>query len=496
MKVLPAALLILGCVWSGRLVAAESWPPNIVYLLADDLGYGDVKCLNPRGKIATPNLDRLAAEGMIFTDAHSSSAVCTPSRYSILTGRYNWRSRRQEGVLGGFGPPLIDRERLTVPALLKQHGYTTACIGKWHLGMTLREKGDLNQPIPNNPTTRGFDEFFGISASLDMPPYAFIHNDRFTAPLDTEKELWKDRRGPAQREFEAVDVLPTLTRKAVEYIRDQAEANQRFFLYVPLTAPHTPIAPAKAWQGKSGLGPYGDFVMQVDATVGEVLSAIEKAGIASNTLIIVTSDNGFAPAAGVEAHEKQGHFPSAQFRGYKSDIWEGGHRVPFIVRWPGKVKAGSTSDALICLGDLMATCADILSVKLPDNAGEDSVSILPTLLDPGKPVREIIVSHSISGRFAIRQGQWKLELCPGSGGWGKPTDAAATKQGLSALQLYDLNTDVGETKNVAAENPEVVARLTNLLDQQIAAGRSTPGAPQTNDTRIVVMKTTAAAATE
>jgi arylsulfatase A len=215
------------------------------------------------------------------------------------------------------------------------------------------------------------------------------------------------------------------------------------------------------------------------------------ASIASNTLIIATSDNGCSPAAGVTSLEKQGHFPSAQFRGYKSDIWDGGHRLPFIVRWPGKVKAGTTSDALICLGDLMATCADLVDAKLPDNAGEDSVSILPALLDSSKPVRENIVSHSINGRFAIRQGNWKLEFCAGSGGWGNPTNPAATKQGLPGVQLYDLNNDIGETENVQAEQSEVVARLTKLLEEQIADGRSTPGGKQTNDAKIVVMKANA-----
>jgi arylsulfatase A len=498
MRIPPIALLILGCALSGRLFGAiEPSRPNIVYILADDLGYGDVKCLNSRGRIATPHLDRLAASGMTFTDAHGSSSVCTPTRYNLLTGRYNWRSHLQSGVLGGFSPPLIDRERLTVAALLKQQGYATVCIGKWHLGLTMPEKTDLNRPILNDPTTRGFDEFFGISASLDMPPYAFIHNDRFTDPLNTEKELFKNRRGPAATDFEAVDVLPTLTRKAVEYIREKASAKSPFFLYLALTAPHTPIAPSKEWQGKSGIGDYGDFVMETDGAVGEVLAAVDRAGAGGNTLVIVTSDNGCAPAAGIEQMEKQGHFPSAQFRGYKADIWDGGHRIPFFVRWPGKVQPGTKSDALICLGDLMATCADILGVKLPDNAGEDSVSILPALRgDPGKALRDSIVHHSVNGRFAIRQGRWKLEMCPGSGGWGKPVDAAAAKQGLPGVQLYDLSNDIGETRNVQADHPEVVARLTKLLDQQIADGRSTPGAKQTNDARIVVTKAIAGSSSE
>ncbi len=314
MRIRFIALLILAGLPPDRAPAAsQAPPPNIVYILADDLGYGDVKCLNPRGKIATPNLDRLAASGMTFTDAHSSSSVCTPTRYSILTGRYNWRSRLQSGELGGFSKPLIDRERLTVPALLKQHGYATACIGKWHLGMTLPEKENLNQQILDDPTTRGFDEFFGISASLDMPPYAFIHNHRFTAPVDTEKELYRNRRGPAQTDFEAVDVLPALTRKSVDYIREQAVAKKPFFLYLALTAPHTPIAPSKEWQGKSGLGDYGDFVMEVDWTVGEVLAALERAAIASNTLSLSPATMGVRRLPASRPWRSRGIFPAPNF---------------------------------------------------------------------------------------------------------------------------------------------------------------------------------------
>lgn len=473
---------------TGQAFAAESNHPNIVFILADDLGYGDVQCLNPRGKIPTPQLDHLAANGMIFTDAHATSSVCTPSRYSILTGRYNWRSRLQHGVFGGFSEPLIARDRLTLPALLKQHGYTTACIGKWHLGMTLPRGTNWNEPIPNGPITRGFDEFFGISASLDMPPYAFIHNDRFIKALDTEKELYPKRRGPAASDFEAVDVLPTLKCKAVEYVHEKSRQKQPFFLYLALTSPHTPLAPTKEWQSKSGLGDYGDFVMETDWAIGEVLHALDETGAASNTLVIATSDNGCAPYIGVDALEKQGHFPSAQFRGYKSDIWDGGHRIPFITRWPGNVKPGSRNDALICLDDLMATCAEILGAKLPDNAGEDSVSFLSALRGQSGKARETIVHHSINGRFAIREGKWKLELCPGSGGWGKPGDAAAQKQGLPNVQLYNLSSDMGETKNVQAEHPDIVTHLKKLLDQQIANGRSTPGPKQTNDAKIVVEK--------
>ncbi|RYD23183.1 MAG: arylsulfatase [Verrucomicrobiaceae bacterium] len=482
-------LLALAAVTLLGLLEGRAATPNIVYILADDLGYGDLKFLNPESRIATPHMDKLAAEGMVFTDAHSTSSVCTPSRYSILTGRYSWRTRLQQGVPGGFAPPLIDKERLTVPALLKQQGYATACIGKWHLGMTFAKKPDASIPIPDGPVTRGFDRFFGISASLDMPPYAYVRNDRWTSPLDMEKELFKNRPGPAASDFEAVNVLPDLTREAVSFIGEQAAAKKPFFLYLPLTSPHTPLAPTKEWEGKSKLGAYGDFLMQTDATVGQILAALEQGGVAGNTLVILTSDNGFAPMAGNRELEKQGHFPSGPYRGYKADIWEGGHRIPFIARWPGTIRPGTRSGALTSLGDLMATCADITGAKLPDTAGEDSISLLPVLRgESGQPARDSIVHHSNTGRFAIRQGQWKLNFCPGSGGWANPNDPAAVRQGLPAVQLYDLSTDPGEKENLQAEHPEIVTRLTALLEEQIRNGRSTPGEKQKNDAEIVIHK--------
>jgi len=474
--------------------AADAPPigkPNIVYILCDDLGYGDVHCLGGmRSKIATPNMDKLASQGMTFTEAHSSSAVCTPSRYSILTGRYNWRSTLQKGVLQGSSAPLVAADRLTVPALLKQHGYQTAIIGKWHLGLAFagnEKKRDYTQPIQDGPTTRGFDYFFGISASLDMPPFAFIENDHFTQqPTVTKKWV---RAGLAAPDFEAVDVLPTLACKATEYIAKRSTTNQPFFLYLPLTSPHTPIVPTKEWQGKSGLGDYGDFVMETDWAIGEVLAAIAKAGIADNTLVIVTSDNGCSPAAGTPQLEQQGHFASADRRGYKADIFDGGHRIPLIARWPGKTKAGSRSDQCVSLVDLMATCADIVGTKIPENTGEDSVSILPALLGTAKAsLHEAVVFHSINGNFAIQQGQWKLELCPGSGGWSRPRGAADLK-GLPAIQLYDMAKDVGERTNVYKEHPEIVAQLTKLLEKYVADGRTTPGKPEKNDVTVDIYKT-------
>jgi arylsulfatase A len=465
--------------------------PNSIFILADDLGYGDVRCMNPQSKIATPHIDQLATEGMRFTDAHSGSAVCTPTRYGILTGRYCWRSKLQSGVLQGFSPPLIAAKRLTVPALLKQHGYLTASIGKWHLGLTFAsddaKERDLTKPISNGPTTRGFDSYFGISASLDMPPFAFIENDRFTEVPSVQKK-WV-RTGPAAPGFEAVDVLPALTRKAVEYVDARAADKKEFFLYLALTSPHTPIVPTKDWQDKSGLNKYGDFVMQTDWAVGQILAAINKNGLADNTLVIMTSDNGCSPAAGTAELESKGHYPSYHFRGYKADIFDGGHRIPFIARWPGKIKPGSSSDQLICLTDLMSTCAELIGAKLPDNAGEDSVSILPALLDQAaKPIREAVIHHSINGSFAIRQANWKLELCPDSGGWGEPKPGSAESKRLPPIQLYDMTQDVGERGNAYKEHPEIATRLLKLLEKYVADGRSTPGLVQQNDVPVNIWK--------
>jgi len=487
--------ILLALLASAALAADK---PNIVYILCDDLGYGDLHCLNPqRCKIATPHADRLAAEGMIFTEAHSSSAVCTPTRYGVLTGRYNWRTRLQSGVLGGFSLPLIAVDRLTVPKLLKQHGYATACVGKWHLGMTMpakpgvtyqdriedssAEQFDVHGRIADGPTTRGFDYYFGISASLDMTPFAFIENDHFTeAPTATKKWI---REGPAAPSFEAVDVLPTLTRKAVEFI---GKAKRPFFLYLPLNSPHTPHVPSKEWQGKSGLSDYGDFVMETDWTVGEVRKALDKAGVADNTLLIFTSDNGCSPQANTKFLEEHGHFGSENRRGYKADIFDGGHRIPFVVRWPGKTKPGTKNDQLVCLTDLMATCADILGVKLPDNAGEDSVSILPALV--GQTWPRAVVHHSINGSFAIREGNWKLELCADSGGWSVPRPGSKEAQGLPPTQLYDMSKDIGERANEYKDHPEIVARLTKLLEKYIGDGRSTSGTRQSNDVPVELRK--------
>ena len=459
--------------------------PNIIYILCDDLGYGDVQCLNPeRGKIATPNMDKLASQGMTFTNTHSSSSVCTPTRYGIMTGRYNWRTHLQSGVLNGYSEPLIDAARLTVPALLRQNGYTTGMIGKWHLGMDIPK--DVPSPtITNGPIARGFDTYFGISASLDMPPFAFIENDHFTEPLTTTKKF--QRTGPAAASFEAMDVLPTVTKKAVDYIHTQSKTGKPFFLYLPLNSPHTPILPTKEWQGKSGISPYGDFVMQTDWTIGQILDAIDAAGILSNTLVILTSDNGCSKAANIPQLQSKGHFPSAWFRGSKADLWDGGHRIPFIVQWPATVAAGSTCDQLVCLTDLMATCADLVGTKLPDNAGEDSFSFLQAL--KGKQIvstRAGVIHHSIPGYFSYRQGKWKLLLSKGSGGWSSPTEKEMAV-GSDEAQLYDMEKDPGETNNLYKTQPEIVAQLLKQLESDVQRGRSTAGADQKNDVDKIVL---------
>jgi arylsulfatase A-like enzyme len=430
-----------------KLAFAADAKPNIVVILADDLGIGDVKCFNPDGKIATPHLDKLATDGMMFTDAHSGSAVCSPTRYGLMTGRYAWRSKLKNGVLGGLSPRLIEPGRLTVASMLKDEGYRTGCVGKWHLGMdwvvkpgkAVTELGiesadqvhnvDYTQPIKNGPTSVGFDYYFGISASLDMVPYAYIENDRVTKDPTEEKSflmmLGRDgggstRKGPAAPGFDASNVLPDLTSKAVEFIGDRAgdaKKGKPFFLYLPLASPHTPIYPLKEWQNKSGLNFYADFVMATDWSVGEIMKALDKHGLTDDTLLIVTSDNGCSPQAKFDELLKKNHNPSLMYRGTKADIYEGGHRVPFLVRWPGKVKAGSKYDQTIWLGDVPATCAEVVGAKIAEDAAEDSVSIVPALLGKTeKPIHEAVVHHSINGSFAIREGHWKLCLCPGSGG--------------------------------------------------------------------------------
>ena len=480
--------------------AAEK--PNMIFILADDMGYGDVA--HAGGKIATPNCDRLAAEGMRFTDAHTTSSVCTPTRYGILTGRYNWRSRLKKSVLWPPSKPLISKDRVSLPKFLQQQGYHTAAVGKWHLGLewTMLPKGqkgkaddgrskgpgwniDYTKPITHGPTHVGFDYFFGIAGSLDMPPYVYIKNDMPTAVPTKIKAF--HRNGPAAADFEAVNCLRDFAAQSRSYIKQQAaDQSKPFFLYLPLTSPHTPIVPSKKWQGKSGIGKYGDFVMETDWVVGEVLKELDAQGITDETLVLFTTDNGCSPAANIPDLKSKGHKPNAHWRGHKADIYEGGHRVPFIVRWPGKVNPGSNCDATIVTTDFYKTAADILNADktIPNDAAEDSFSFLPNLLGKDTTARTTAVHHSINGSFAIRKGDWKLILAPGSGGWSKPKGKQAWKVNTDGIQLYDLKADPSEENDVHKKNPEVVKELAAILQKQISNGRSTPGKPVDNEGQI------------
>jgi arylsulfatase A-like enzyme len=470
--------------------------PNVVLILADDLGYGDVRSFNPAGKIPTPNLDQLAREGVRFVDAHSNSAVCSPTRYGLLTGRYAWRTRLTEGVLWGEGAPLIEPARLTLASLLRSRGYHTAAIGKWHLGLGWAARAgrtpstttenqvewiDYTRPVTGGPTSLGFERFFGIPASLDMPPYVYVADDRVerlpTARLTgiPPGDPGFYRPGIAAPGFRVESVLPDLTKRAVEYVRVRARERERpFFLYLALTAPHTPVVPRPAFAGRTGIGRYGDFVAQTDAVIGDVLRALEEGGVAGETLVIATSDNGPAPAGGIDEALRHGHDASGGLRGHKADLYEGGHRVPLVVRWPGVAPAGTTSGRVVATTDVLATVAEILGEPLPADAAEDSFSFASAIRDPEHaPAREAgLVMHSVYGAFAIRQGNFKLCLAPGSGGWSDPKPGSPEEKGLPPMQLYDLEADRRESRNLFATHPDVVARLEALLAHYRASGRT------------------------
>ncbi|MBC8355079.1 MAG: arylsulfatase [Planctomycetes bacterium] len=504
MTIAVATITMIGVLSVSCLLAETSLKrPNVVLIFADDMGYGDVRAYDPKSKIATLHLDRLAAEGMMFTDAHSASAVCSPSRYSLLTGRYSWRTALKQGVLGGFSPPLLEPDRMTLGDLFKQSGYATACVGKWHLGMnwsggirgsksySMRNDStgiDFAKPIKRTATSNGFDYYFGIAASLDMPPYAFVENDRVTAqPTSTLRmEDTGGRDGPAVPGWRHKYVMPTLADKAIEWIG--ANKEEPFFVYMPLNAPHTPHAPGDAFVGKSGMDVYGDFMVEVDHTIGRVMRALEQYELTDETLLIVTSDNG--PETNMfPRRQKFGHDSSSHFLGAKRDNWEGGQRVPFIARWPGVIDAASTCDSPICLVDMMATFADLISVEVPESQGVDSVSILPLLQKKSDAYRSdhAIIHHSSSGRFGIRQGDWKLLLHSGSGGngygggknKGRYTGTIEQKSfATGERQLYNMRDDSDETNNLADGHPELVEQLTALAAKCVTDGRSTPGPRQ------------------
>ena len=498
-------LLVIGCSpKEKKQVVEENNRPNIIYVLADDLGYGDIGAFNPDGKIKTPNLDQLANDGIKFTDAHTSSAVCTPTRYGILTGRYNWRSPIKNGVLTGVSKALIPNDRTTVASLLQKEGYETGFIGKWHLGWDWALKQgdsiggtgwnandydniDFSKPIKNGPKELGFTYSYGHSGSLDMAPYVYVENGMPTAmpnrvKVDTSKYGWF-RKGPTGSDFIHDDVTPNFFRKSFSYIQEKAKEDKPFFLYLALPSPHTPILPTEEWKGKSGLNPYADFMMQIDHSMGQLLKTVKEAGISENTIIIFTSDNGCSPQADFKILGEKGHDPSSIYRGHKADIFEGGHRVPFIVKWPNRIKSNSVSDKTICTTDLLATVADLTDIKLADNEGEDSFSMLPLFTNPKADnyLREVTVHHSINGSFAIRKVKWKLIFCPDSGGWSAPRPGSDLAKELPKYQLFDLEKDPSEQQNLYENNPKIGLKLEKLMVDIIKNGRSTAGENQLND---------------
>jgi len=509
-SIFSLSVLLLALLTGVNAAAQPAAKPNIVYILSDDLGYGDPGCYNPKSKIPTPNLDRLAGEGTRFTDAHAPTSVCTPTRYAILTGRYSWRTRLQKGVLAPWDKPLIAADRLTVPSLLRQNGYTTACFGKWHLGFTWPTTDgappssslanrlsnvDFTKPVANGPTTRGFDYYFGVDLP-NYPPYCFMENDHTvgipSAPDAGREELF-NRPGPMLPGWKLVNILPELTTRAVHWIEDTSKSGKPFFLYLALTSPHYPVVPAPEFKGKSQAGDYGDYVCETDWTVGQVLDALQRAGVAENTLVIFTSDNGpevveIKPGAYDRIRQYQ-HYSMGPLRGVKRDAWEGGHRVPFIARWPGKIKSGAVSDETMCHVDFMATVAAILGAKLPENAGEDSINVLPALLGTkgAGPAREATVHHSGDGKFAIRKGDWVFIDAPTGDGNGKSGEPGWWKEERGYVadeqpgELFNLRDDLPERRNQFADHPEIVRELKELLEKYKHDGRSTPGAPQSND---------------
>jgi len=466
----------------GIATARAATPPHIVLILADDLGWGDLGCYNRDSRIPTPNLDKLATQGVRFTDMHSPSAVCTPTRYGLLTGRYCWRSRLKRGVLQGYSPNLIEEGRLTLASLLKERGYYTAGVGKWHLGLGDRERVDFDQPLTPGPREHGFDYYFGIPASLDMAPYLYFENDRVVERATAQTPgsgggnprgaFW--RAGAIAPHFDIGEVMPTLTRKAVSIVKERAAKRSPFFLYFPMSGPHTPWMPRDGFRGRSRAGEYGDFVTQIDDSVRQVLAAIEEGGIAKNTLVLFTSDNGaYWPPDQIERY---GHRSNAGWRGMKADIFDGGHRVPFLARWPGRTRPGSTCADLGCLTDVVATVAEMTSSRLPREAAEDSFSFLAACTGGARgssPRRESVIHHSSQGMFAIREGRWKLIAGRGSGGFTKPV-VVTPGPGEPAAELYDLSRDPAETENLYLKESGEARRLTGILERAKAEGRTRP----------------------
>lgn len=479
--------------------------PNILFLYADDLGYGDLGCYNPQSKIPTPHLDKLASEGMRFTDGHSSSGVCTPSRYALLTGRYHWRNPELHTVVAAFEPSILEEERLTLAEMLSEAGYTTALVGKWHLGWdweALRHKQakqysddnrkywkpdafDWSKPIPDGPLAHGFDIYFGDDV-INYPPYGWIENDRLLeGPTVLKDESlwqpvkegnWDSRPGPMVAGWDPYANLPTATEKGVALIKDLAKDSQPFFLFFAFPCPHTPIIPNDEYDGRSQAGPYGDFVVETDAACGALLAALEEAGVSDNTIVFFSSDNG--PEYHAYARDlAHGHWSSYPLRGLKRDLYEGGHRVPYIIKWPGLTPEGSVSNALVSQIDLMGTIAAALDMELPENQAEDSHNLIPVLSGARQDARSSFVHNTKEGRYALRHGSWVL-IDSGSGqhtfkgdheAWRKKNGYASTED--SSAELYNLADDIGQKNDVAAKYPERVAALQERL-QKILQGES------------------------
>ncbi|UUO06868.1 arylsulfatase [Blastopirellula sp. J2-11] len=488
--------LLLLLVLAAGATAAEL--PNIVILYADDMGYGDMGANNPSSKIPTPNLDRLASEGMRFTDAHSSSGICTPSRYALLTGRFHWR--KFHGIVNSFDAPVLEQE-MTIPELLKEKGYRTACIGKWHLGWNWDEirnqdvkpekdqRGrdiyspaafDWSKPISGGPLSHGFDYYFGDDVP-NFPPYAWFENDRVitepTEPLSitpkTAEGSWEARPGPMVKDWDFYQVVPRLTERTVEWIGQQKEKQGPFFLYVPFNSPHAPIVPTEEFRGKSKAGGFGDYVVQTDDNIGRILKALDENGFGENTLVIFTADNG-AERYAYDRVRNFDHWSSAPLRGVKRDLYEGGHHVPMIVKWPAQVQPDTTSDALVSQVDLLASVAEIVGFELPQGAADDSYSLLKVWKENDASPRQSIVHNTMAGRFAIRDGDWVL-IAAKTGAHSKvpawfDKERGYTEDGLPG-ELYNLKLDIAQMHNLYADQPEKVKELTERMNQIQAKGQ-------------------------
>jgi arylsulfatase A len=487
-------LIVTSCV---SRPAVKSPLPNIVFIFADDMSYDSVSIFNDKiGNMKTPELDKLVKQGMYFTDAHSASAVCTPTRYGLLTGRHSWRTHLKKQVLWTYGMPLIEKSQLTIAELLREKGYRTGLIGKWHLGTGWRNKEgkfvfeglqkdqkdyasskaeitnlektiDFTKEFDGGPRDHGFDYYFGVDLP-NMPPYTWLENRKVKyIPTVNKPDTMFGTPGLMKEGWVLEDLLPGLTRKACDWVKESAKSDKPFFLFMPLTSPHSPIAPSKSFQGRSGVSNYADFVIQTDWAVGEVLKALEATGEADNTLVIFSTDNGTAPAANFRELAKKGVDLHNHFKGHKSRIDEGGHRVPLIMRWPRMIKEGSKNDVTVCLNDFLASFAEMTGRKLAAHEGVDSSSIWPLIAMGKKELTNHphLVSHSYWGQYSIRDGDWKL-IFP--------------LQGQGRFILYDLKNDIKETTNIAKDHPERVKRMTTLLKTYVENGRSTPGENQKN----------------